>query len=51
MAEVDVDMAEKYGLVEDDLDDVVGKKGGSGMEMDEKKASSDSDAELEKDAF
>lgn len=52
MAEVDVDMAEKYGLVEeDDLDnndddDVVEKKkgGSSGMEMDdEKKAGSSSD--------
>jgi len=50
MAEVDVDMAEKYGLVEeDDLvnDDVVEKKGVSGMEMDDKKgdfSSDDSDA-------
>mmetsp|Transcript_20266 Transcript_20266/g.33345 ORF Transcript_20266/g.33345 Transcript_20266/m.33345 type:complete len:684 (+) Transcript_20266:40-2091(+) len=59
MAEVDVDMAEKYGLVEDELDEDVGEKkkgGGSGMEVDgEKKAgtssSDDSDAELEKDAF
>eukprot|EP00986_Skeletonema_menzelii_P007733 scaffold3064_cov96-Skeletonema_menzelii.AAC.2 len=59
MAEVDVDMAEKYGLVEDELDeDVVEKKkgGGSGMEVDDEKkagtsSSDDSDAELEKDAF
>eukprot|EP00986_Skeletonema_menzelii_P007731 scaffold3062_cov107-Skeletonema_menzelii.AAC.2 len=59
MAEVDVDMAEKYGLVGDELDeDVVEKKkgGGSGMEVDDEKkagtsSSDDSDAEMEKDAF
>jgi RNA polymerase II-associated factor 1 len=53
MAEVDVDMAEKYGLVvEDDLQGE--KKGGEsgGVEKGKKAAaSSDSDAELEKDAF
>jgi hypothetical protein len=57
MAEVDVDMAEKYGLVEDDLDDDGEKKkegGESGMKVDDEKkagSSSDSDAEMEKDAF
>jgi hypothetical protein len=56
MAEVDVDMAEKYGLVEDeDLEEENGggeKKEGSGSEA--KKTSSDSDAEMEEekgDAF
>ena len=55
MAEVDLDMAEKYGLVEveDDLEGGGGdKKEGSGV-VDRKKGSNSdgSDAELEKDAF
>lgn len=56
MAEVDVDMADKYGLVvEDDDVEKKGGGGGGGIGGVEKKggaaSSDDSDAELEKDAF
>ena len=49
MAEVDVDMAEKYGLVveEDGLEEGVVEKKRKGSGMEEKKASSDSDSDAE----